>query len=507
MAVIVFCGLFAVSYPHYRYFVDPDAVAYLTMAKTAAAGEPWRLVNALWSPLHPAMVALCIRGSMDALLAAQLTNGAACLLILVASYNLFRRFKIPCDTGLPLLFALSIFLCYALYRQLFCDLWQVAFLLFYLQLITSACFLRKPLWWVLCGLLMALAAYSKVYSFYFLLLHFPLTLAILRRTENQHRFPFAAYMTAFMVQIALLLPQMALIHEKYGVWSLSRSGALNTSWTLSGHKSLRADIHALIPPPYPNSPYTWEDPYLTEGALHTRFESVAMIKSQIGHSIQSALQGVDAVGQLSPFLLIVLIATAFMMLIKRQQRFTDNHKILLLAAAIMPLGYLLLHFEARYIWLLLFIGMILGARWLEMLRPELPGRRAFILASLLFAASFVAWPAYDMKKLFHGGADVRQEALALQQLGIKGSFTSNDNPSRSGLLAYWMSENFYTPVSDTLRPEAILADIRRYRIKYYFSYNKHPAATESVLRNELGGVFPEITDGRIKGMRVFIINP
>src|SRR5690606_14864878 len=261
-------------------------------------------------PMHPAMVSVCIRAGMDALAAAQLTNAGACVLVLSASWALFRRFRIPADTGLPLLLGLSCFLTYALYKHLFCDLWQVGLLLVYLLLLTSRRFLGKPALWLLCGLIMALAAYAKVYSFYFLLLHFPLALAVVRRGELKRRFPLKAYGVAFLFQIVLLLPLVALMHDKYGFWSLSKSGALNTSWTLVGHKSPRPDIQALIPPPYPNSPYTWEDPYITEGVLHGRFESLAMIKSQIGHTMLATLQAVEAAGQISPFLLVVLLATA-----------------------------------------------------------------------------------------------------------------------------------------------------------------------------------------------------
>ncbi len=506
-AIGLFLGLLAITYPHYRYFVDPDAVAYLTMAGRAAEGAPWRLINALWSPLHPAMVALLAANGMDTLQAAQLTNALACVLILVASWSLFRRFRVARDTGLAMLLALSAFLTYACYKQLFCDLWQIALLLAYLRIISLRGFLVNKWLWILCGLVMALAAYTKVYSFYFLLLHFPLSLALLRRAQLRRRFPIRVYATAFVFQLLLLLPLVSLMHLKYGFWGLSKSGALNTSWTLKGHKSPRADIGALIPPPYPNSPYTWEDPYVTEGVLHSRFESGAMIRSQAGHIVQASLQGVEAAGQISPFLLITLLATVAAIVLKKDTRFSSGHKVLLLAAAIMPLGYLLLHVEARYIWLLLLIGMILGSVWLEALRHWLNHRLAFGAAVWIFAASFVIWPIYDMKSLFGAGADVRTEALRLRSLGLTGTFTSNDHPSRSGLLAYWLGSSYYTPVSETLRPEAILADMRRYKVNFYLAYGRKSDATTPQLLDEQGMPFPELARGRVPWLSVFLVNP
>jgi hypothetical protein len=112
-----------------------------------------------------------------------------------------------------------------------------------------------------------------------------------------------------------------------------------------------------------------------------------------------------------------------------------------------------------------------------------------------------------MKKLFRAGADVRIEAAQLQSLGLAGSFTSNDNPSRSGLLAYRLDANFFTPVSETLSPDAVLADMRRYRVKYYFSYSRDFDVTARFLPDEAGRPFPEVTGGRIPGLRVFLVNP
>lgn len=500
----LFCALFALSYPYYRYFVDPDAVAYLTMAKRAAGGEPMRLINALWSPFHPALVALCIKGGMNALLAAQLTNGLACLLVLACSFALFRRYKVARDIGLPLLLSLSIFLTYALYKQLFCDLWQVALLLAYLLLISAPGFLRKPTLWMLCAAVMAIAAYAKVYSFYFLLLHLPLALW-LRRREAGHRFPAKAYATIFLMQLLLLLPLVALMHKKYGVWTLSKSGSLNTSWTIIGHKTLRPDVKALIPPPYPNSPYTWEDPYLAEGTLHGRFESLATMKSQIGHSTQAALQGVEAMNQLSPFLLIVFLATAFTVILRKDDRISTGYKILLVAAGIMPLGYLLLHFEARYIWLLVPIGMLAGALWLERLRHLIANRRAFLIAAWLFALSFAAYPLYDLKELFRKGESVYRLAGNLTSLGIRASFTSNDNPSRSGALAYWLGCNYYAPAGEVVKPEELLADMRRYKVAYYFHHQNGLDAANVFMLDEQGKPFRRVDGDKIKGLQVFLI--
>lgn len=508
LAAAIFLGLAALCFPYYRFYIDPDAVAYLTMAKRAADGETWRLVNALWSPLHPALVAGCIKLRLDALFAAQVTNALAALLVLNASFFLFRQNKITSRTGFPMLLALSIFLVYALYKQLFCDLWQVAFLLYYLLLITSKRFLQKPLWWLLCGLLMALATYAKVYSFYFLLLHFPIALFSLKKENLQLKFPWKSYITTLLFHVVLLLPLVVLMHQKYGFWGLSKSGALNTSWTLVGHKTLKPEIKALIPPPYINSPYTWEDPFLAEGTLHGRFESLGMIKSQVGHSIQAALQGVEAANQLSPFLILIFGGSALIIFFKKDQTlFEPPQKALLAATAILPLGYLLLHFEARYIWLLVPLSMIFAGIWIEYLRKHFNNKTGIQIATICLALSFIAYPASDMKQLFRAGEGIYRLAATLTQYNIRGSFTSNDNPSRSGCLAYWLGCNYYTPSSERMTREDLLKDMRRYRVMFYFHHQNALDIANADLVDESGQSFQRVDGGHIGGLQVFVVAP
>jgi hypothetical protein len=497
--------LFRLSYPYYRYFVDPDAVAYLTMAKRAAEGDTWRLVNALWSPFHPAIVAGLIRIGMDALLAAQLSNLGAALLLLTAGFGIFRRVGLRSATGFPLLLALAGFLCYAIYKQLFCDLFQVALLLGYLNLLLHPRFIQRPLLWIGAALLMALATYAKVYSFYFLLLQFPLSLYLIAKQQGA-RFPLRAWVSGLALQLLLLAPLAGLMHEKYGFWGLSKSGALNTSWTLVGHKSPKAGVEVLIPPPYLNSPYTWEDPYLSEGVQHGRFESPKMMLKQVAVSARACMQAFEAMNELSALLLAVYLLTALYWW-RRKNELPISLRLLTLSAAIMPLGYLLLHVEARYFWLLLPIGMALGGYWIGQEERFFRSSGQRRLATILYALTFIVWPAYDMKELFRKGEDIYKLAQVLSWMNVRGSFTSNDNPSRAGCLAYWMGINYYTPAAEVVKREELIRDMRRWNVNFYLHHQNGLDATTVTMTDEKGQPLDRMDGGKIRGLQVFLVNP
>lgn len=505
LAAALLILLFWLSYPYYRYYVDPDAVAYLTMAKRASEGDLWRLVNALWSPLHPAIVAGLIRLKMDALLAAQLSNLGAAVLVLWGSYRLFRRIALKHSVGFLLLLSLAMFLCYAVYKQLFCDLFALGFLLAYINLLLKPEFLQRPLLWVFAALSMALASYAKVYSFYFLLLQFPISIFLLAKASGK-RFQFRPWVVTLALQLVLLAPLVGLMHKKYGFWGLSQSGAMNTSWTLVGHKSPTPEIRSLIPPPYINSPYTWEDPYLTEGTLHGRFESVTMMLKQLAISGQASLQAVAAMNEMSALLLAVY-GLVVLLWLRRSDAIPVELKILIAAAGIMPLGYLLLHVEARYLWLLLPLGMALGGYLLTNYETWLGGRRRQLIAALLFASSFTVWPVFDMKTLFRKGEDTYKLAQMLTWMNVRGSFTSNDNPSRAGLLAYWMGMNYFTPVAEAIKREDLIYDMRRWNVNFYLHHQNGTDATTVQLIDEGGQPFQQLDGGKVRGLQVFLVTP
>jgi hypothetical protein len=149
--------------------------------------------------------------------------------------------------------------------------------------------------------------------------------------------------------------------------------------------------------------------------------------------------------------------------------------------------------------------MVLGAKWLQLVRPYLRGRKNFLLAVWVFSLSFVVYPAYDMKQLFRKGEDMYFLAGNLAAQNIRGSFTSNDNPSRAGLLAYWLGCNYYAPASAVIEPQKLMEDIHRYNIEFYFHHQNGLDATQVGLVDEQGQAYQRVDGNRIRGLQVFLL--
>ena len=60
-SAIVLLLLVAVYYPYCKYYVDPDATAYLTISKLYANGDWLNAVNGYWSPWSCWLTAIFIK--------------------------------------------------------------------------------------------------------------------------------------------------------------------------------------------------------------------------------------------------------------------------------------------------------------------------------------------------------------------------------------------------------------------------------------------------------------
>jgi len=508
LALCSFVALFVITYPYYKYYIDSDSVAYFTIARRYVAGD-MRAINGLWSPFSPWLVALCIKNGMDELLAAHLVNAAACISIITATFFLFRRFAVDTFITIVLLLSLSVFLAYCQYEQLFDDLWQNAFLLFYLLLITSKSFFTKAWKWILCGVIAAVAYFAKTYSFYFIILHLAVTLVILCRKEQKpYKAVIKPFITVIVVMLLTMSPWLYLLHGKYGKWTISNAGAMNASWSLIGHKTFRPDIKYLIPPPYDNSPANIEDPSVSQGHLYSMFESPRLFALRIVRCGLAVVQGGHFINDISGLLLAVLLASMFVMFFRKQQLiFNTNHLILLWASLIMPAGYVLQHFEARYIWLLTYTGMILGATWIMYLKGYFDNKIAYYFATACFGLSFMIFPFFQMKTLFCKGEDIYVNAQKIKAMGLHGTFTSNDNPNWAPATALLTHMPYYTIEHFEIAPSDLLAEMRRYRINYYFFYCNPVDQAAIQLKDEQGNPFTDVTNNTIKGLKIYQVTP
>jgi hypothetical protein len=508
---LLLCIGLVVIYPYYQYFIDPDATAYLTISKRYAAGEYARAVNGYWSPWSCWLTALGIRMGLDAFASAIVTNTVGALGFLFISQSFFILFSIERRLQWLLNVALAGFLAYAVFKQTFDDLWECFFLLASLRVILSQGYLNQPRLWIINGVIGALAYFAKAYAFPFFILNTVCCCFAISRLsgENDNRWLRSALLSV-VVMVVCSSWWIYALYDKYGILTTSTAGTLNASWYLVGHPLWADGIKTLVPPIYGNSPYYWEDPYLVNGDTPHFWDGPKLFLMQIVKAGFNVLKMVRSMSEISAFMFAVwLLGWGVLLSSQLRMLFDKKVRVLALSFLLFPVGFVLINFEARYIWYMLPLSMVLGALCMQRFRDTMG--RFVKIAAVVFAASYLVWPLWNMKSMFKEGREEFHAAEQLNSLGIKGSFTANVvyGPQMPGVarLAYLSGNRYYNMPYADVSKQQLLQDMRRYSVKYYFHYQPHIDSSDFQFTDETGVPFPEVSQGQLRRLKVFLVNP
>ncbi len=499
-------------YPFYRHYIDPDAVAYLTLSKRYAAGDVLIAVNGYWSPWSCWLTAGLIKQGLEAFKAALIINAIGAMAFLIAAQVLFVRFIKDRITSGALSATLALFLVYALFKQSFADLWYVFFLMVALLLMLQKKFLNRPVLWIIAGTCGAFAYFAKAYAFPYFIGSTMVVVALLVKQKNA-AFSIREWLKVAGVMLLCFFiisaPWLWMLHEKYHVWTTSTSGSLNLSWYLIGHPFFKEGITLLIPPVYPDAVYYWEDPFLVNGAAPHFWHSPKLLLMQIVRAGYTVLKFVNSINELSAFFsLIIGIAIAIVFSKKIRAFFSRELYILCVVFLLFPMGYWLINFESRYLWYWLPLSMVIGALLIGRLDGLFPNKKIRYGILTLFCISYLIFPVWDMKALYRVGEKEFQLAQELKKENISGSFASNIyqlTPMQKVIRVAYFSENsfYYMPWPPQNKQE-FLHELRRYQVHYYFHFHEPFEGENSQFTDENGMPFPLVfEDNVLLGLRVY----
>lgn len=517
-----------IIYPHYQYYIDPDGTAYLTISKRYADGDFQRAINGYWSPWSCWLTALLIKVGLQPIPASVIINALGATGFLYISQSFFLRFYILQKMQWLLNITLAFFLVYAVFWQSFDDLWECFFLLGTLRLILAERFLEKPMLWVACGFIGALAYFAKAYSFPFFILNTICCTWVIAKAANKQWLKPA--ITAIAVMVLCSLPWIWALHDKYGIWTTSTAGTLNTSWYLVGHPIWKDGIKTLLPPPYPDSPYYWEDPWFVNGPTPHFWNSWKLFGMQIarvGYNCWKLLRSMAELSIVFPFIAFVAVR------LLRRNDSSIELKVVSLSFMLFPLGYLLINYEGRYLWYMVPLSMVIACvaimNSVAMLRTPamrlsfvfgfLTRRNSSIALKVIFllfllfplgylfinydgrypwymvplimviacvvilnrivkllspvmrlsliAISFLVLPLWRLFDLYENGKREFELAQTIKQLRLKGGFTSNALQRSMSKVAYFSGIQYYPPVGET-NMEDLVTGIRANGVRYCF---------------------------------------
>ena len=397
--------------------------------------------------------------------AATIANTIAATGFLYIAQNLFLFYNLRRQTQFYCCLALTVFLTYAVFWQSFDDLWECFFLLCGLRIFISESFVLRPALWFCAGCLGALAYFSKAYAFPFFMADTMVCVYLLTGKQWQTWLKITA--TVFATMFFLSLPWIILLHIKYGIWTTSTAGSLNMSWYLVGHPIYKGGIDMLVPAMYKDSPYFWEDPYLVNGPMPHFWSSWYLFGLQFLRILINLWKLLVSTIQLSVlFPAIGVLAVLLPFRRRLRDRFPATVLPLVASFIIFPLGYILINFEARYLWYLIPLSIILGQLAIE----KITHQKLKFFFFLLLPFSFAVYPLLGLRTMFDDGKEQFDLAAVLKQAHISGTFTSNVHPRTMGRLAYFSGLQYvYNPGYD-LNDDTILAAAASAGVTYYLRF-------------------------------------
>lgn len=421
-ALLLVVGVFLL-YPYCQYYIDPDAIAYIAVAKHYAAGDMGKAVNGYWSPWSCWLTAIFIKVKFTPFAAAIIVNTIGAIGFLASSQVLYARFFKWGKYNFLLGTTLSLFLVYAVYKQSFADLWSCFFLLWFTLLIAQKNFVHQFWQWILAGLLCCLAYFAKAYALPFGWL--AIAVVSFYSLRQQQCFSMLRWLKIIVVVafscVVFAAPWLWLLYDKYGMFTTGTAGSLNLSWYLVGHPYFKVDIDLLLPPVYPQGIYYWEDPLVVNGALPHFYNSPALFFRQLAKIAQNSLKFVMSMNELSAFMLPAYLC-ALLYLCSRNVRSIFDVKLLPFVQVffIFPLAYFLINFESRYLWFMLPFALLFGAVLVARLKTFLKHKSLYYFSLVFFLFSFLAFPAWDMKNIFRAGQKEYELAMQMKQANING---------------------------------------------------------------------------------------
>jgi hypothetical protein len=501
---------------HLRF--SADSTLYISIAQKYLRGEFKDAINGYWSPLLSWLLLPFIYFGYSGVFAINAIYIILGALTMFGIWRLSYRFQLTEKIRIVVLISLLPILLYYSYIQPF-DLLLLCLLIYYLDIMFDDNYPSRMHNGILGGFTGSLAYLTKSYAFPFFIIHFSLMnlFHYLRNRINGKKILSNA-ITGFIIFFIISGVWIALISTKYGYLTFSNMGKTNLAILgpdapESGGLEFGQPMfyRGFIEPPNKTALSAWEDPSYIKVKTWNPFGSLRNVKHFIKLILKNILECLQILESFSTLSITIIIVS--LLLLKPHLKFSDviSRRIIFFSLFTMFLyiaGYMPFHFEARYLWIVNILLLLLGAHLLSLMLDTKFFQDAFSkrILTLLFLLSFIFVPSYRFISISKGNLDSRMYYVSkeLKKFGIKGRIASNreyvpvhDAWHKTFRLAYWLDSRYYGQAREGISDRELEEELKRYDIDYYFVWGN--LYSNAILLSR----YKEITGGEIPGLKIF----
>ncbi len=503
LALIIYSILGILLLNYYQYQIDSDGVSYISLAQKYVKGDIYNAINAYWGPLLSWLLTPFLLFGLKPLLAVKLLNLIIGFLAILGLRSLSYKFEMAERIRSAIFFSLiPIVLSFSTFL-ITPDLLLATILVFYLDVIFDSCYVDRVYNGILCGALGGIAYLCKIYAFHsFILLFFIFNMFHFFR--NKRKKVFLNFFLGLIVFLIISGSWSLILSNKYKEITIGSSPEFNKVIVGPGPKS---GVHPMyyqgfFKPPNETAISVWEDPtYLIKTMKPwSPFESWNSFNHQLTIIKDVLYRTVLIYSDFSTLSIAIIIAyILFCVSAYRIQLLSNDLLFPLITVIIFPLGYTLVLVEARYLWIVDFLLLLMGGYTLNVLFKNAYFTETMKKVTLaFFILSFIAIPTKNLIRNINIGKKIHDIYKELDgRYNIDGNVAANRDWRNSFHLSYYLDVSYYGIPRENISSKELMKELEKNNIDYYIVWDYSRWDTE-LLSN-----YKEITRDEISGLRIY----
>jgi len=485
--LIIYLFISIILLRFFQYKIAGDEISYIDIAHAYSVGHWENAINGYWSPLYAWLMVpfLFIIGfkPLYGVYISKILEITIGFFIILAVRKLGIVFNL--DELVLRVFLASLILPIVLFALLYQtpDLLLVLVLTLYFSLIYNPSYQTKLRYGILCGIIGALAYFTKSFAFPFFLVHFVLFNVIFysKTLKIQKKIIIKNLVLGLTVFFVLSGLWIGTISPKYNQLTISTAGEYNQALVGPEYKDNAFDngispIYSigLIEPPNNDTTSIWGDLSYFKMDKWSPFDSWNNFNYEIELIISNIVYTFNIAESFMFVAIIILIAMIFMVTSSKIDGKTRSRlKYLLITMFIYVGGYCLIVPEWRYLWLFFVLLTMSSFIIVDSLHKNhlIPINIRNIFLIFLFC-SFIFQPALQISH-FANQKDVNYDISKNLELNynVHGNFAS-DEWDGALTIAYYLNSKYYGGTKKTDNATLINQELINNNIDYYFVWNK-----------------------------------
>lgn len=479
LVLVLYTFLAIILFSHYKYVINSDGIAYISIAKHYLNGHISYAINGYWSPLYSWLLMPFLGlwpGNIGNLVVAKVLAVIIGLLTIMALNLVLGNLNFGIRQKTVILLALIPFMLYVTFCFISPDLLVTCILLFYFNCLIDEKYRKLMSFGVITGVLGVLAFLAKSYCFYFFLVHYVLVNLFFMKNYPEDRSVIKKnLLLGLSIFLVISGVWAGIISEKYGEVTVGTSGSYN--YAIIGPESNGYGVlEGILTPPNEFAVSSWEDPSFIEVKKWSPLESTQAFTHQIMIILGNIVEIVFISG-LSMFIPFFAIIIALYLFFKSDRKSIKDNIIMILGTMIIYTGgYVLIVTNERYLWFVLLLSFVLGFYSLNMILKENKIKHKFFkLISIFLLLLLFFYPLMPLNYNY-GYLEIYDKSMDLKSQGIQGNIASNGEYKISewklmDYYCYYLDSRYYGVTTNQSGVE-LKDTLMRYDIDYYFVWGK-----------------------------------